>query len=201
MTRTPKPSLPDSNAATLVSRSTADLVARVAGDPREGDGRRDGGDVDDRAAVAGRAVGAHRPQAVLDAERRAEDVDLEHPSEVVGLGVDDQAGDLDARVVDEDVEPAELLDRGRDRGLPARLVGDVEVRGLTADALRGLRGQVVLEVADHHLRAGRGERLRHPGAEAVRAAGDERLPALEQPFSHLSPPQSLDCAEDPTPSS
>ena len=69
----------------------------VAGDPGERDRRRDRRDVDDRAAVAGRAVGPHRAQAVLDAERGAEDVDLEHPLEVGGLEVDDQARDLDAR--------------------------------------------------------------------------------------------------------
>ena len=80
---------------------------------------------------------------MLDPERRAEHVDLEHPAEVGGLGVDDQARDLDAGVVDEDVEPAELLDRRRDGGLPRRLVADVEVRGLAAEPARGLGREVV----------------------------------------------------------
>ena len=69
------------------------------------------------------AARAHRAQPVLDPERRAEHVDVEHPAEVGGLGVDDQAREFNARVVDEDVEPAEAADRRRDGGFPRRLVG------------------------------------------------------------------------------
>ena len=43
------------------------------------------------------AAGPHGPKAVLDAERGAEDVDLEHLADVVGVDLDEQAGDLDAR--------------------------------------------------------------------------------------------------------
>ena len=66
------------------------------------------------------AVGTHRAQAVLEAERGAEDVDLEHRADVVRVDLGDQAGDLDAGVVDQDVEPAELVDGGGDGVLPAR---------------------------------------------------------------------------------
>ena len=54
------------------------LRGRVDRDAGEGDRRGDRGDVDDAAALAGRAARAHRAQAVLEAERGAEDVDLEH---------------------------------------------------------------------------------------------------------------------------
>ena len=45
-----------------------------------------------------------------------------------GVELDDQAGDLDPGVVDQDVEAAEAATVVRDRGLPAGVVGDVEVR-------------------------------------------------------------------------
>ncbi len=64
---------------------------------------------------------------MLDAERRAEEVDLEHRADVGGVEVHDQAGDLHARVVDDDVEAAQVVDGGGDRVLPAGVVGDVEV--------------------------------------------------------------------------
>ena len=67
-----------------------------------------------------------------------------------------------------------------------------------ADRLRRLPGEIVLHVADHHLRAGRGERLRHPRAEPLRAAGHERLAALEHAFSHLVSSLSRWTAPDPT---
>ena len=72
----------------------------------------------------------------------------------------------------------------RDRGLPGRLVGDVEVRRLAADPLSGLGG--VLQVADHHLRAGLGKRLGHPGTEPLGTTGDQRIPACEHVLSHPS---------------
>jgi hypothetical protein len=135
------------------------------------------------AAVARRGVGVHRAQAVLEPERRAQHVDLEHAQEVLPAQVHDQARDLDPRVVDEDVEAAEPLDGGGDRRLPARLVGDVERDGLPVDLRGDLRG--VLDVADHHPRTGCGECPRHTGTEPLRAARDERATALEHSFSHL----------------
>ena len=53
------------------------------------------------------AAGAHGAERVLDAERGAEHVDLEHLAGGSGVEVDEQAGDLDAGVVDEDVQAAE----------------------------------------------------------------------------------------------
>ena len=69
--------------------------------------------------VAGRAARPHRAEAVLDAERGAEHVDLEHPADALRVEVDQQAGDLDARVVDQDVETAQVRDGLRHRLRPA----------------------------------------------------------------------------------
>ena len=44
---------------------------------------------------------------MLHAERGADDVDVEHAAQVVGVDVGHQRGDLDAGVVDQDVEAAE----------------------------------------------------------------------------------------------
>ena len=46
-------------------------------------------------------------------ERGADDVDLEHAAQVGRVEVDDERGDLDAGVVDQDVEAAELGDGRR----------------------------------------------------------------------------------------
>ena len=161
----------------------------IAGDARKRDGRRDGSDVDDRAALAGRPVRLHGAERMLHAERRADDIDVPHAAQILGFDIDDQRGDLDAGVVDEDVEAAQFGDRRRHRGLPARVVGDVEGHegGLGAagrDRLRGLPANVRQHVADHHRRASPGKRRRHPGAEAARAAGHQGLPAGEVECAH-----------------
>ena len=100
--------------------------------------------------------------------------------------VDEQAGDLDAGVVDQDVEPAELVDRLGDRGLPAGVVGDVEVHEAVAlaERLGDLRPEVVLQVGDHDLGAGGGQRPGHALAEALGASGDEGLAAGQVEFGH-----------------
>ena len=107
-----------------------------------------------------------------------------------------------ARVVDQDVDGAELLDDAIDgllhllavrdvaldrRGAPAHLldllrgrlgVDDaLSLRDLGEDAV-GLGGlgrlvRLDLDVRDHDVRAGAGERERVRAAEAARAAGDE----------------------------
>ena len=55
-------------------------------------------------------------------ERRPEVVHLELRAHPVRVELGDELGDLDARVVDEDVQPAELLDRRRNRALPRGVV-------------------------------------------------------------------------------
>ena len=99
-------------------------------------------------------------------------------AESLRVDVDEQAGDLDAGVVDQDVEPAEVADGGRDRGvLPARLVGHVEVdeavRPSPLSESATFAPSVVLQVGDDDRRAGGGERLGHAFAESLGGAGDE----------------------------
>src|SRR5207244_7246730 len=122
----------------------------VDGDAGEGDGGGDRRDVDHGAAAAGRAAGAHGAEGVLDAERGAQDVDLEHLADIVWVQVDDQAGNLDAGVVDDDVEAAELGDRALDAQLPAVVVGHVqrEERGVAAGLLDRVDGGLAKLLAD-----------------------------------------------------
>ena len=104
----------------------------------------------------------------------------------VGVEVDEQAGDLDAGVVDQDVEAAELVGRVGDRGLPAGVVGDVEVDEAVplAERLGHLGPEVVLQVGDDDVGAGRGQRLGHPLAEPLGPAGDQGLAAGQVEIRH-----------------
>ena len=105
----------------------AGLGGGVDRDAGEGDRGGDRRDVDDHTALAGRTAGAHGAERVLETERGAEQVDVELLADGVRVEVDDQAGDLDAGVVDQDVEAAELSGGLRDGGLPVGVVGGVEV--------------------------------------------------------------------------
>ena len=121
------------------------------------------------------AAWTHRAERVFHAEPDAENVDVAHLADVGGLEIDDERGDLDARVVDENVEAAELGDRGLDRRGPLLVVGDVEIHEIALGArLRQSCGRLpaaLLEnVGDHDRRAGIGERRRDSGADAARAS-------------------------------
>src|SRR6267378_1356492 len=106
-------------AATRVSRSTADFVAEYAAMP----GKAMVAATDAMLTTAPpRPAGAHGAEGVLDAERGAQDVDVEHLADIVRIQVDDQARDLHAGVVDHDVQAAELGDRALDAPLPAAVV-------------------------------------------------------------------------------
>src|SRR6201999_3486871 len=100
--------------------------AGITGDGGKSDGGRDRGDIDNGAALAGRAVRPHRPEGVLDAEADADNVDVAHATQVLGLHIDQQRGDLDARVIDQDVVATERGNGGRDRLFPLRVVRHVE---------------------------------------------------------------------------
>ena len=58
-------------------------------------------------------------------------------------------------------------------------IGDVEARRLGADLGGDPLGAVDVDVADHDLGALGGEPARDRGADPARAAGDQRLSALE----------------------
>ncbi len=126
---------------------------------------------------------------MLQAERGADDVHVEHAAQFDGLDVGHQRGDLDAGVVDQDVEAAERVDRGLHRGEPVVFLGHIELHeaGLRA-AGRQLAHRVATlrreHVADHHRRAGGRESLRHAFTEAARTSGDQGLSAGQVELVH-----------------
>src|SRR3954454_5113426 len=141
----------------------------------------DGRDVHDRALALGHELPEDRLRAVEDAA----EVHAHHVEPVARLHVVDERVLRDPRVVDEDVEPAERLDRACDRGLPLVVVGDVAAdrdggpaRGLDLadDLLRlFLPGPVV--DADGRTLGGEGDADR--ASDPPRATGYERPPPLE----------------------
>ncbi len=131
----------------------------------------DRGDVDDRAA----AGGLHRFDRRLHAEEGAGQVDVDDLLPLRHVERADLAERHDAGVVDQNVELAELVDRGRDRGLPLVGLRDVEVD--VACGFTDLVGQclalLVEDVADHHLGALGNECPGMCGAHAPGAAADQ----------------------------
>ena len=108
----------------------------------------------------------------------------------VGVEVDDQAGDLDAGVVDQDVEPAEEA-RSRSATAASQLASSVTSRCTNpcpspraGQRLGDLGPEVVLQVGDDDRGAGGGERVGHPLAEALGPSGDEGLAAGEVEIGH-----------------
>ena len=131
----------------------------------------DRGDVDDRAA-AGRL---HRLDRSLHAEERAGQVDVDDLLPLRHVELADLAQRDDAGVVDQNVELAELVDRGGDRGVPLVGLGDVEVdvaRGVT-DLVGQRLALVVEDVADDHLGALGDQHPRVLCAHAPCAATDQ----------------------------
>jgi len=110
-----------STATDLVNRRTAAFrgaVGREIGCAAQASDRRD---VDDRTA----ARATHQRQRGLHAEKHAVDVHGHLVSPLVEREFVDQAGDGNARIVDEDVEAAfGLLDAGDD-GRPFTFAGDI----------------------------------------------------------------------------
>src|SRR5487761_370708 len=106
-----------------------------------------------------------------------------------GIEVDHQRGDLDAGVVDQDVEAAQLADRPGDGALPAGVVGHVELdeargRAGLAQARDGLLAVTLENVADHHRGTGPGERLGHARSQPARSAGYQCLASSQVVHAH-----------------
>ena len=92
----------------------------------------------------------------MDAEERADLVDLDDLPVCIGRRVYDRTRHRrDAGVAHEDVEPAEPVDRGRDRGGPVVLAGHVEVAVHTGVAELARYGMPLLveHVAENDARA------------------------------------------------
>ncbi len=114
----------------------AALGHRVADEPRLRDDLVHAGDVDDAApAVGGQPI----PDGPLRAEERPAQVHREHPVEVGDSEIVRVAGDLDPRVVDQDVDAAVLLHHLVEHRVDLPGVG--HVRG-DQDRLRARRRQL-----------------------------------------------------------
>src|SRR6476469_10425001 len=95
----------------------------------------------------------------------------------------DRMHDLDARIGDENVDPAKGLDRLLDPSVDLVLLGDVHAdahRGfLIVQHLRGLRRDIGFEVGDRDAAAGLDETLADAVTDAARGAGNESNLAVE----------------------
>ena len=142
--------------------------------------------------VAALAVPLHAFGEDLDAVHHAVDVHPGHPVPVLPSVLVHRATDGDAGVVADHVHVAEPL-LGGVGGLGHRLaVGDVHLQrqelGVAGLELARHRGErVILDVGDHDLHAGVGERPRHREPHTAGAAGDER----DFPRNVLHVPSSL----------
>ena len=114
-------------------------------------------------------------QRRVRAVQQALDVDLDHAIPLVERSVLDRAEEHHARVVDERVEAAELLDGLRDRALGLRRVSDVGLdhERAVADPPGHLTKPVAATRHERDLRPLRGEGERGRLTDATRGAGDE----------------------------
>src|SRR5690606_8734449 len=125
---------------------------------------------------------AHRPERTVVAHREAT---VDH---LVGLVLDtaDVAGA--PRVVDQDVDAAEVGDGGGDHALDLLAVGHVDIEEASADLVGdGLAGGLV-DLCDEHAGTLGGEAPRDAGADAVTATGDHRDAAGKTSLSHDAHP-------------
>src|SRR5262249_41239581 len=111
---------------------------------------------------------------------------VDHRLEVLVAHLVDGLVDRVARVVDDDVDLPERVDRLLDElvgGAGLRQVAGVD-GGLAADLARGLLGDVTVEVVDQDLRSLGDEQLRGRAADASRRPRDDRRLPVE--YSHGS---------------
>jgi hypothetical protein len=162
-------------AQRLAEAADGVLAGVVEALTRHRDEAEERGDVDD-VAVAGRD---QVRQELLGAVHDTPEVDADDPVHVLVVEVDDVTGERDARVVDDHVDPSELLGhRGgvrRERGP----VGDVELvcaHGLGARGLGegpGLGETGLVDVGQREVRAAAGEVQREGAADAGAGTGDD----------------------------
>jgi hypothetical protein len=172
----------------LADRLEGVLRRRVGATERPGDEPGDGRDVDDDAA----APLAHRRQRRPHDAHDAEHVRVELGVQLLVGQLLDGSPQLDAGVVDDDVErPARRLLGLGDGGLDRRGVGDVERQHPHVEAFVGghrlHRSRLVgVSHRGEHRVAVAAEQQRRQLAEARRAPGDED--AGHGPRCHTSPP-------------
>jgi hypothetical protein len=110
---------------------------------------------------------------VGDVEQPLE-VELDHPVPLLDGGVDDRAEQHHARVVDHDVEPAELSGRPLDGGHRLLAVGDIGLDRQAVDLGRERVQPVLAARGEGDRRPVRRERPRGRLADATARARDER---------------------------
>ena len=120
----------------------------------------------------------------LDEEHRPLEVDLEHLVPRRRGERAERFGQRRGGVVDDDVDPAEALDREVDEPLDIIELAEVggHPRRLTATVEHGLHRSldgIGLAAGDDHGRAGVGEPLGEREADAARSAGDDRDATLQ----------------------
>ncbi len=129
----------------------------------------------DQVPVAG---GDQVRQELLGAVHDAPEVDAHDPVHVGVLEVLEVAGQRDAGVVDDDVDPAELLDHRQCVRRERVAVGDVEVVGADLASTRaldqrdGLGQPGVVDVGEREQRAAPGQVERERAADAGAGSGD-----------------------------
>ena len=149
---------------------------------QEGDVLVDGGDVDDPPAAARIE---HELRRGLGGEERPLEVDAHDEVEARLAHVGERLADLDAGVVDQDVEAAEGLVRVAHEALGLARYADVRAQcdRLPAQLLDpggdGARAVAAAVVVHRHVGALAREAQRDGLADAAGAAGDERSLALE----------------------
>ena len=126
-----------------------------------------------------------------------EDAGLHHRDRVVPVLVGDvlrmRADTTDSRVVDDDVEPAEVLDNPAERRVDLLAARDVHgVRAGSDAELRKLPGRRLggrgVELEHGDVGPGLCELLGNPSAQPCPGARDDRHPSVESP--HAPPPWS-----------
>ena len=126
---------------------------------------------------------------MLHAQCRANAIDVEHPQHGVGIDIGHERGDFDARIVDDDVEAADLPDDFRNGGFPVLVLGHIQMdeagpASLGRQFLGGRPADVILDIADHDIGTGRRQSRGYRCTDRLSPTGNERLPPFEIP--HVS---------------
>ena len=111
-------------------------------------------------------------------DQQRQHIDLEHLAPLVGVAVEDPAEVRHPGVVDEDVEVAVGVERGRDELVDrARLTDVADHDGGATSAVVDQRGALLHRVGgsarQDHVGAGRAHPLGDRAADAARCAGDD----------------------------